>query len=103
MAAGKRDPAIQGERAYGETGTSVPRERVWSEPPSRHEEDEGPGQGRGYESPKRILHTVPAVCVRADMRLIGKKGSGKMTMAKAGKYRPSEILTPFRWSACKLT
>ena len=57
MAVGKWDRPIQGERAYGEAGTSVPRERVWSKPPSRLEEDEGPGQGQRYEIPRRILHT----------------------------------------------
>ena len=99
MAAGKRDPAIQGERAYGEAGTAVPRERVWSEPPSRHEEDEGPGQGWRDEIPRRILHTVPAVGIRTDVRPIRKNGGGKVTTAKAGKYGPSEILPPFRRSA----
>ena len=46
MAVGKWDRPIQGERAYGEAGTSVPRERVWNEPPSLLEEDEDPGQGQ---------------------------------------------------------
>ena len=99
MAIGKWDPAIQGERAYGEAGTSVPRERVWSEPPSRLEEDDGPGHGRRYESPRRILHTVPVVGARADVRPRVKNGDGKVTTAKARKYRPSEILTLFRRSA----
>ena len=30
-----RDAVVQSGRAYGEAGTSVPREKVWSEPPSR--------------------------------------------------------------------
>ena len=34
---------IQSGRAYGEAGTSVPRERVRSKSPSRHTEEEGPG------------------------------------------------------------
>ena len=37
---------IQSGRAYGEAGTSVPRERVRSESPSQHAEDEVPRQGR---------------------------------------------------------
>ena len=40
-----RDTEIQSKRAYGEAGTLVPQERVWSEPPSRHAEDEGLGEG----------------------------------------------------------
>ena len=85
MAAGNRDPVIQGRRAYREAGTSVPRERVWSEPPSRLEEDDGPGHGRRYESPRRILHTVPVVGARADVRPRVKNGGGKVTTTKAGK------------------
>ena len=41
-----RDAEIQSGRAYGEAGTLVPRERVRSESPSRHAEDEGPRKGR---------------------------------------------------------
>ena len=37
-----RDTKNQNGRPYGKAGTSVPRERVWSESTSRHAEDEGP-------------------------------------------------------------
>ena len=63
-----RDTENQSGRAYGEAGTSVPRERVWSESPSRHAEDEGPGKGSRCECPRRILHTVPAAGPSARVR-----------------------------------
>ena len=91
--------AIHGERAYEEAGTSVPWERVWSKPPSLLAEDEGPGQGQRYKCPRRILHTVSAAGLSARVRPREKNDSGKVTMEKAGKYGPSEILTPFRQSA----
>ena len=82
------DTEIQSRRAYGEACTS-------GESPSRHAEDEGPGQGRRCECPRRILHTIPAVGIEADVRPIGEDGGGKVTKAKAGKYGPSKIHTPF--------
>ena len=72
-----------------------------SESPSRHAEDEGPGQGRRCECPRRILHTVPTVGIEADVRPIGEDGGGKVTKAKVGKYGPSKIHTPFRQSVSK--
>ena len=103
MAVEKQHRRFQGRRAYGEAGTSVPRERVWSEPPSRHAEDEGPGEGQRYECPRRILRTVPAAGPSAHLRPREKNGGGKVTTAKAGKYRPSKILTPFQQSVWKPT
>ena len=63
-----RDTENQSGRAYGEAGTSVPRERVWSESPSRHAEDEGLGKGSRCEYPSRILHTVLAASPIARVR-----------------------------------
>ena len=77
-----RDTENQSGRAYGEAGTSVPRERVWSKSPSRHAEDKGQGQGQRCENPRRILHTVPAVSIEADVRPIGEDNGGKVTKAK---------------------
>ena len=48
---------MEGSKGRLENGTSVPQERVWSEPPSLLEEDEGLGKGQRYESPQRILHS----------------------------------------------
>ena len=64
---GYREPEWKGVRG---AGTSVPRERVRSESPSRHVEDEGPRQGRRCECPRRILHTIPPVGIEADVRPI---------------------------------
>ena len=46
---------------------------------------------------------TPVVSVRADVRPRVKNGGGKVTTTKAGKYGPSEILTPFRRSARERT
>ena len=58
-----RDTEIQRKRAYVEAGTSIPRERVWSESPSRLAE-EGKGQDAnargGSFTPFRRPARVPA-------------------------------------------
>ena len=55
-------------------------------------------KGRSYEDP----HTVPAVGIEANVRPIGEDGGSKVTKAKAGKYDPSKIHTPFQQSVSKL-
>ena len=51
------DSRWKGPKGRPENGTSVPRERVWSESPSRHGENDGPKEGQRYEGPRRNLHT----------------------------------------------
>ena len=109
MAAGNRDSKIQGEKGPKgrlENGTSVPRERVWSEPPSRHGEmtaqervRDTKAQGGSFTP---VLET-PAVASRAGMRPRVTSGGGKGTKAKTEEGGPLEILTPFRQSASEPT
>ena len=45
---------------------------------------------------------IPAVGPSVGLRPRVKSGGGEGTVAKVGKYEPSEILTPFWQSASKL-
>ena len=67
------------------------RKRVRNKTPSStRREDEGPGKGSRCGCPRRILHTVPAVGVEADVRPIGEDGGGKVTKGKGREIRPLE-------------
>ena len=80
------------------------RKRVRNKTPSStRREDEGPGRGSRSGCPRRILHTVSAVGVEADVSPIGEGGGGEVTKAKAGKYGPSKIHTPLRQSVSRPT
>ena len=94
----KRNPTIQGERAYG---------RLVHRYPGRGCGASHPLVLRKMKAKDRVRDTkarggsftpapeTPTVGARADVRPRVKTGGGKVTTTKEGKYGPSTILTPF--------
>ena len=59
-------------------------------PSSTRGEDEGPGIGSRCGCSRRILHTVSAVGVEADVSHIGEDGGGEVTKGKGREIWPLE-------------